>query len=457
MGWFDKLLYNLGQASPIGRAIEGAKQDDRLAALAGQYTSAPDLATFAAIPAADNIYKPEHIVALEKLKEARKGVLQQQAAAPIAKMLSQWQAEGNDADPNFTGAEWIKGMATTDAGMKPEDYDALKAGSIPGAKKGSLPLSTFEANPVTAKLLQDAELAAQQKSGMARAFDNRATPMDLATLAMNKEGAAGFDNTTQGTKRVYDVRSDADKTARGNLKEDNLAQFLSAIAGLSGPSTSPNDLAQFKGRGGYAPYPQVESDILQAARDYPVSGEVVNQAVDNARQTYKDTMLPPETVKVGRTTATGQRNLMGDFKKDAQSTAPVINVNTRNAQADARQRAKDFQNDLNYKRKIEGLIASGGSGEIALADGTKMSFGGGKDVALLKTMLADQDTTMRALYPEEMAKRNPKQPRLPEGNGRQVPVDKKGQPIAGKAVEQKSLDGVNYWKDEHGIWRKGKP
>jgi hypothetical protein len=116
------------------------------------------------------------------------------------------------------------------------------------------------------------------------------------------------------------------KDTKEQDKQKNISDFQGAISGLTGQSQSPVDLKRFASRGGYDTFPGVESDIRQAAAAYPVPAEVVNKEVDNARMTYKDTYLPTTSGKVGRTSYTGQTNLLGDFRKDAQSVAPVTNV-----------------------------------------------------------------------------------------------------------------------------------
>lgn len=146
--------------------------------------------------------------------------------------------------------------------------------------------------------------------------------------AFVKEAGGKMDDWYKAQATITKMGTDAEDREMKAQKARDLSDFQSAIGGVSGPSTSPYDLRRFASRGGYAPLSDVESDIRQAAAAYNVGdSDEVNKAITSARDAYKSTYLPTETVKVGRTTATGQRNLLGDFRKDVQSTAPVINVN----------------------------------------------------------------------------------------------------------------------------------
>jgi hypothetical protein len=271
MASWDEIWYQLGQLSPIGRAIEGAKQDQRATEAMNAINSAPDLATFSDIKMPTNVYDPDKLAKLNTRITERKGILQAQEAAPVSRMLSRFTAEGNDADPNFSGYDWVKGMATsptyrnerivdpqsdvsqgppklTSFGVDPstgqeyfgpdvtykstmvspspmsdEQYDTAASGAIPGGKKGSSPLSAFAANPITADLLQKAELAAQTKGTLARVFagGEHANPMDLANVAVDKNLATGYKETAQGidqfnttAKRNFEMKEAADKEAR---------------------------------------------------------------------------------------------------------------------------------------------------------------------------------------------------------------------------------------------------
>ena len=164
----------------------------------------------------------------------------------------------------------------------------------------------------------------QLQADLADSYAGTATPQALARIATNPMAQKQHNviSTQQTAQDKADQRAVTDAATRRN------SGFQDAIAGLSGPSTSPFDLGKFARRGGYDTASGVESDIRQAASDYNAPAAAVNNELDNVRQLYKETYLPEETVKVGRTTATGQRNLLGDFRKDVQSTAPVIKINT---------------------------------------------------------------------------------------------------------------------------------
>lgn len=242
MGWFDQLGYNLAPLfGPIGKGLADASQDSRVANVNNQFITAPDSQSLAAVPLPDNIYSPSHIAELQNLREKRLGFLQQVEAAPVSKMLNQFRADGNDADPNFSGAEWLKGMATTypvnGQTMSPEGYDAAMSGAVPAAKTGQLPISALAANPVTAKLLQDAATAAQDKGTMGRVFADgyNAKPMDLASIAMNKEQSVGFKDTGQALEQLA---KRADKGAEDNA-DNTLNATVAAYPLNRGPLDGP--------------------------------------------------------------------------------------------------------------------------------------------------------------------------------------------------------------------------
>lgn len=371
------------------------------------------------------------------IRDARLGQLQAQEAAPVAKMLSRFAAEGNDADPNFTGSEWIRGMATTPAlggTMSEQDYDAMRTGAVPGFKKGATPLTEYTANPIAAKMLQDAEQNAQTKGTVARVFDNRATPTDLATVAMNKDLAGGVENTTQATDRQFKQG----ETVRGNTANNALNKFIAD----------------------YPLQPTVESwnSLVEGVRRIPgIDPKTIDATLaDIAKRNQRPAGKPLELyANSGNATTRGSvradmfGNPIPETKVTATNHAPQPGTGDKE---DRRQRQKDFQNDLTYKRSLERAVATGGKGMIMI-DGIPTSFDGSvESLNSLKGMLSDQDKTMRELYPEEMAKRNPKRKGDFQGDAsKQVAFDNKRQPIpASFARESTSIPG--YWQDKNGIW-----
>lgn len=177
-------------------------------------------------------------------------------------------------------------------------------------------------NPYIREGVNSIGQAGQLQADLTDSYAGNATPQALARIATNpiaqkQHNAIATQQTAQGKA---EQRAASDAAIKAN------SGFQDAIAGLSGPSRSPFDLKRFAARQGYDTAPGVESDIRQAAADYNVPATAVNQEIDNLKQLYGGIWLPPESGTVGRTSYTGQRNLLGDFRKDAQSTAPVTNI-----------------------------------------------------------------------------------------------------------------------------------
>ena len=311
MGWGDQLLFALAQTNPATSAIADFVQGRRAAEGLSQYNQAKTLDDFAKIPVRDDIYDPKYAIALNEARQKQQDYLQQQQAAPIANMLAKFAAQGNDADPNFSGAEWVKGMATLGGGLTDEQYDALRSGAVAGGKKGDAPVSSLGSNPYTAQLLQNAEQAAQTKAAVARAFDSRATPMDLATIAANKDLAGGYENTTQGIDRFAKRKAEED-LQRGTSK------FLMNAADMYRPDPATGKMR---------PYGDAVYSLTRFAAEHNVLPETLNKIIDNLLQQYDKTRRPVKGV-VGRTTWTGTENLLGDVNKDVGSTAPNIRIST---------------------------------------------------------------------------------------------------------------------------------
>lgn len=200
------------------------------------------------------------------------------------------------------------------------------------------------------------------------------TPGELR--AFMKEAGGKMDDWYKAQSTAEKITTDAtDREAKAQRARD-ISDFQSAIGGITGPSTSPVDLRRFAARGGYAPFSDVESDIRQAASAYNVGdSDEVNKAITAARDAYKSTFLPAETVNVGRTTATGQRNLLGDFRKDVQNTAPVVNIRNDGIREDRLTQSwydryqkhpvvKSQQEGLTYANGMESMIKEVQAGRI---------------------------------------------------------------------------------------------
>lgn len=98
-----------------------------------------------------------------------------------------------------------------------------------------------------------------------------------------------------------------------------LSDFQSAVAGLAAPSRNALEAARNKGNFGYAPFSEVTADIQQAGASYGVPQEAIANAIEAAGGVYKNTNFPA-TKRIGKTSAIGSQNLLGDFKTDVQDT-----------------------------------------------------------------------------------------------------------------------------------------
>lgn len=374
MAWFDKFAY---QVAPYfgyaGKGIADAIQDTRLTAAANAYNAAPDLARFADIKTPEDIYSPEHLATLEKVRQVNLGRLQQQEAAPIAKALQQFAAEGNDADPNFTGAEWVKGMMTTPAlggRISEADYDTMKAGSIPASKRGDLPLSAFAANPVAADLIQGAEKFAQNKGTVARVFADRtgANPMDLAALTMDKNLAGNFKDTTSGLdqfstmdKRTFDV-GQAGKAEAANAA---LGKYVAEFP-LKGDGSNWTEFAE-----GLWKIPGVTPDVVQKTLS-DIEGRNKGRAVGNPLQLF---------ARSGDATTTGNVKL-DMFGRPIEGTKVTVTNHPRQtdsgAASDQRETARTYTGKAKEARSLQTKAAQGFKG-IMIIDGVQHSFDGSKE------------------------------------------------------------------------------
>lgn len=232
----DELAYRISPLFAFTGAehIANKVQDSRLFDAKNALEKANTLEDFRAVAEPTDIYNQSHLEALKKFKQEQLGRVYKQEAAPIEQALSQFSASGLDADPDRTGVDVTRGnlaIPGINAMMSGNEYDAMKSGVIPANKKGADPLSAFAANPITADLIQKAEQAAQEKGTLARiARDGQfASPLDLATIAMNKDRAGSLDNVIQGLERFsnIDKRSfDQGNTIADRGADATLAKFV---------------------------------------------------------------------------------------------------------------------------------------------------------------------------------------------------------------------------------------
>lgn len=231
-------------------------------------------------------------------------------------------------------------------------------------------------NPYVRKGLADFAKQGQLENDFADIVGGTATPGTYGRVAANPTAQAQHNilSTLQVSQDKGESRAAAaEKEARALQGKQNLSDFQAAIGGLTAPAQSFTDIARFAKRGGYDTFPGVESDIRQAASAYGVGdSDEVNKAVSAARDFYKEQKLPTEQGKVGRTSYTGQRNLLENFQKDVGSTAPVVKVNLPNPRADRKDEfalrkeflslpeVKDFPTiESNAKRAAAALNATG--------------------------------------------------------------------------------------------------
>ncbi|MDD2898998.1 MAG: hypothetical protein PHI31_09825 [Desulfuromonadaceae bacterium] len=218
------------------------------------------------------------------------------------------QLQANEAAPYQAEAGRLNRMAANDSFVGSPEGLADFA-ERPGFWLGA---GDTGSNPYTAQVVQG---FGDTNQNVLDAFKvQNQDPMAIARMSQNKDMAGAFDNTTQGVERFA-------KRTEGETAQQNLRNFASSVSML----TTPSDRT-----GKMMPFGEASSLIQQAAADYPVTPEALNIATDNLQSQYRDIWGPTETFKVGRTTVTGQKNLLGDFRKDAQSVAPVTNINVNN-------------------------------------------------------------------------------------------------------------------------------
>jgi hypothetical protein len=281
----------------------------------------------------------------EALKGALKlaGKIQEQQSIPQVNTLQNYANETGTTDPRFFN----------DPASREELQRQGFNGDLSFFSKG------YSQNPVTNEAARNIEQLQRLGATQRRIAAGTANPNDYADLAMNPAAEKMDKVLNTNMSALKENRTVAEKAQN----KADIAGFQGAIAGLTAPSESPIDLKRFSKRGGYAPFPQVESDIRQAAAAYNVGdSDEVNKAVDAAKGVYKDTYLPTETGKIGRTTYTGQTNLLGDFRKDVQNVAPVVNVHSGDSGKGEREDRKDFNQwitKLQNLRKSEAGIQKG--------------------------------------------------------------------------------------------------
>lgn len=278
--------------------------------------------------------------------------MQTQQAVPQVNTLENYAAETGTTDPRFFN--------------DPESRDELAKqgfnGDLSFFSKG------YSNNPVTNSAAREINDREALREAQRQIYEGTAGPATYADMAVNPVAKANDTvlNTNMNTLEKERTRGDKEKA------KVDLADFQSAISGLTAPSQSPVDLNRFAKRGGYAPISDVEGDIRQAASTYNVGdSDEVNKAIAEARGIYKDTYLPTTSGKVGRTSYTGQSNLLGDFRKDVQSVAPVTNITVqgnrdRSAEFNLRKEfislpeVKDFPTiESNSRRAVAALNATG--------------------------------------------------------------------------------------------------
>lgn len=197
----------------------------------------------------------------------------------------------------------------------------------------------YSQNPVTNAAARDIEDLQRLGAAQREIAAGTAGPNTYADLVMNPMAEKQDKVLNTNMSALKENRAVAQKAQ----DKADIAGFQGAIAGLTSPSESPVDLKRFSKRGGYAPFPDVESDIRQAAAAYNVGdSDEVNKAVDAARGFYEKQSLGQESGRVGRTSYTGQRNLMNNLSKDVTSTAPVVNVHSGDSGKGEREDRKDF-------------------------------------------------------------------------------------------------------------------
>ncbi|WP_224957234.1 hypothetical protein [Geomonas subterranea] len=320
----DKLI-----ADPVGsiygtyKAIrdDQADQNDKQATmdLLKQFTAAPNMT-----PDMKMLSKFRNPAAAdEALKGALKlaGKIQEQQSIPQVNTLQNYANETGTTDPRFYN----------DPASQQELQRQGFNGDLSFFSKG------YSQNPVTNSAARDIENLQRLGATQRRIAAGTANPNDYADLAMNPQAEKMDKVLNTNMSALKENRAVAQKAQ----DKGDIAGFQSDIAGLTGPSKSPLDLTRFSKRGGYAPFSEVESDIRQAAAARNVGdSDEVNKAVDAAKGVYKDTYLPPEEGKIGRTTFTGQTNLLGDFRKDVQNVAPVVKID--NGDKGAKEERRDF-------------------------------------------------------------------------------------------------------------------
>jgi len=382
MGWFDQLAYTLAPIfGPIGKAISDANQDTRLMDAAKAYRDAPDLSQFSSIQTPDNIYDPAHMIVLEKMKDLRKGDLQQNEAAPVLSRIQQFQA-----DPRWQDAESMREVAKDPmaAAFNPDERPDF-TGVVPGMRKGST--AAAGPNPFVAKGIKDFVDKTQNTMDVYNAHSG--DPMALARVAVSPV-VQGFHQAEQGGKLANDVRNTNDELTR----EKKAVQVYNETP----VTTDPADMEKFKSKVRAAGGTSKATDSL--LKDFEAKNDPYKH-LDEAALTLKALQGGPEGVEAQKVLDAMQ----GRKVRIAQESRPP--KSEKDDKYDRRQTDKEFQNDLTYLRSLDRAVATGGKGMIMI-NGIPTSFDGSVEaLESLKGMQGDQESTMHKLYPDKMKARRP--------------------------------------------------
>jgi hypothetical protein len=426
MAWFDQLMYNIAPLfGPVGKGIADNMQDSRTMDAVRGYQGANDLTQFASAKTPDNIYSPEHLVALDKFKNERLDLLRKNDATEKMNALDAGYRDiaGTSnlrffADPD-SRAEMVK------AGLQIPDTTAN-----PELQKG---LTEFTGRARNEELLTDA--FAQGQTG-------KIQPDTMASIASNPSLVKTFDDAARGSKTIYDMAQPDYKALERTDKVADTADtggFASAIAGLIDRAQSPGEKRRLASTGGYDP--QGESDILAAFADYPRAGATaLNSALDNYRGTMEKTPTGAPYTKNLRAGDATSTQMLQDFVIGGPKAVGAGVTNHPRAAAtgptpkeiETQRRAALKQiTDLKLKR---GLVA---------VDKDFPEEGTAKRQAY-DDMIAELQGNYDAEY--GAAKPAPKAALTDPFKGdasRAIPIDKKGKP---QILAEKKLNGKTYYK-----------
>jgi hypothetical protein len=289
------LYRNVQQARSDGNAYDAER------ALQGMNSSKDALAYD---PGAAGYVNRDDYSKLLSAKKNRAEYLQGIEANPVINALNTAKANGWQADQSFTPDEWTKGLL-----------------DLQGVQTDPL-------NPVMNSAVDKFRQGARSQNDMENTLSsiNDSKPLDPITSAR-----LALDPNVQATHNAGNNVLTAIEKGIGRQEKSDFANTMqnvqSDLTGLSGKSLTGAD----KERMGYMTPVDYEGEARRIAAQYPDPNgkvnELISKAIDDYRQFANTTYMPTETVQVGRTTASGQRNISGDWKPDVKSVAPVINVN----------------------------------------------------------------------------------------------------------------------------------